>query len=126
MLDGEFKAYHFATVDLVEKEIFGEEQVVLDDNDDKVFFLTETFQCLMGDTEAASERKPVTKHSQLFHRRLHHLESSLRAANTPTKPLAPGLDLDNCLIRQSVKQVGHLQAELLDITHGILLLDSKA
>ena len=38
-LDGEFKTYHFAIVHLVEKENFGEVQVVLDDNDNKILLL---------------------------------------------------------------------------------------
>ena len=67
MLDDEFKTCHFAIVDLVEEETLGEEQVVLDDHDNKVLFLTERLQCLVWDTVAASPTKPTTKPSHLLH-----------------------------------------------------------
>ena len=71
-----------------------------------------------------SPPKPATEPSQLrvLLRRLRRLESSLRMA---IKPLAPGPDRDNCLVWQLEEQVGHLQAELLDITRGILSLEQE-
>ena len=55
----------------------GEEQVVLDDHDNKVLLLTERLQWLVADTGAASPPKPTTEHSQLLRRRLCHLEGTL-------------------------------------------------
>ena len=54
-----------------------------------------------------------------------HLKNSLRSINLTVEPLAPGPDLDNCLVRQLEKQIGRLRAEVLDITHGILSLEQE-
>ena len=56
---------------------------------------------------------------------LCHLDNSLRSINLTVEPLAPGPDLDNCLVRQLEKQVGRLWAELMDFTRGILLLEQE-
>ena len=53
------------------------------------------------------------------------METSLRSINLTVEPLAPGPDLDSCLVQQLEKQVSCLRAELLDITCGILLLEQE-
>ena len=124
-LDGKFKTHHFAVVDLVKEQTLDEEQAVLDDHNNKVLLLTERLQLLAGNIEAASPSKPFIEPSQLLSRRLCHLENSLRSINLTVEPLAPGPDLDNCLVPQLEEQVGHLWAEFSDITHGILSLEQE-
>ena len=72
-----------------------------------------------------SPPKPATEPSQLLGRRLCRLENSLRSINLTVEPLAPEPDLNNYLIWQSEKKVGHLQAELSDISCSILSVEQE-
>ena len=77
----------FAIIDLVGEGNLGEEQKVLDEQNDKVLLLTERLQHLVGDTGAASLPKPATEPSQLLGIRLCRLENCLRSVNLTVGPL---------------------------------------
>ena len=47
-LDMEFKAYHLAMIDLIEDDALEAEQIVLDEHDDKVAYLTMRVQQLIS------------------------------------------------------------------------------
>ena len=57
--------------------------------------------------------------------RLRLVGGSLRSITETVEPIAPGPDLDDCLVWKLEKQVGCLQAELSDSSRGILSLKQK-
>ena len=59
--DADFKSYHFAIMDLVEEQTFGEEQAEVDYYNDKVLFLTDRPASLDRYWGAASPPKHTTK-----------------------------------------------------------------
>ena len=63
--------------------------------------------------------------SRLLHRRMCHLESSLKSINLTAEPLTPEPDLDAWLVRQLEKQVSHINAEHSYLTRDILSLQHK-
>ena len=74
----------------------------------------------MADTRTMSPPKFATEQSQLLGISLRRMDKSLRSVNMTIELLAPGPDVDNCLILQLEDQVSCLRAELLDVTHDIL------
>ena len=61
--------------------------------------------------------------SWLLHRRLDHVENTLRSINSTIESLTPGPDPDICPMRQLEEQVGGINTEHSDLTHDILLLE---
>ena len=74
-LDGEFRTYHLAVVDLLEEDDLEKEQADLDDHDDRVTNLFDRLARLTTPEEREERLKPDPR--RCLQRRLQHLEGNL-------------------------------------------------
>ena len=80
-----------------------------------------TVMALLMGLETAAEPSQLSH----VHRRLRHLQSSLRSINLTVEPLTPGPDQDACLMWQLEKQVSCINAGHSDLTRDILSIEQE-
>ena len=134
-LDSDFKKHHqLHIIELVDEEhleTLEREQALLDDHEGKMNDIMDRLIWLGHTKPSLSVVAPpislevATESSRLLYRSLRHLESSLRSVNEVFKPLAPGPDLDDCLVQQLQEQVSHLRAQPSDVACDSLSLEQE-
>ncbi len=122
-LDSDFKAYHFAIVDLVEDP--STEQEVIDNHDDKMADLTVRINQLTARSPADSPAVGSTPSRRLT-KRLDHLDGSFRLIVEAVDSNGPEAEVDSCLFHQHEEQLGILKAELAKVSGDILSLDEDS
>ena len=116
-LDGEFRTYHLAVVDLLEEDDLEKEQADLDDHDDRVTYRFDRLACLTTPEEQEKRLKPDPRLCLQW--RLQHLEGNLRKISKAVASVADKVELDRCLIEQYDEQLNGFKLELYDISPSI-------
>ncbi len=123
-LDVEFKTYHYTVVDLVDEGSEEGEQIVLDQNDDKIASLTVRIRRLISPV-LTSTTPPIIAEPALarcLSRRLAHLGGEIQEIVRTIDSVAPDSDVDSCLLRQYEEQLANLKTELTAASREIVSL----
>ena len=126
------KKHHYPVFELVDEEDLGtleREQAQLDDHEDKRANMMDRLIRLSHTKPSPTVLAPPVvletsaEPSWLLHRRLNHMESTLRSINLTVESLTPGPDPDICLVWQLEEQVSRINAEHSDLTRHVLSLE---
>ena len=114
-------------IDLVRgvEQILDEEQVIMDDHEDKVAEITERLQQLPQELKAAPSVAHPTSHLHHLCKRLNQVERIVHSVKNEIEGLTPRPDLDSCLLRHVEEQVGSPSKEFLDLAKRYFVLRGR-
>ena len=128
-LDNEFCQHHYTIVELLDEEAM-EEQVALDNHDERVTDLMERVQQLVLEQEEAAlalGSLPTSVDASMpLRRQLERIEKRIQVTNETTRSLHPGPVVDQYLLKQLEEEVVVLKAELADTDHAITMLETRS
>ena len=97
----EFRQYHYSIVELQENEAnIEEEQVALDDCEEKVTNLIDRLQQLVLETKEGRSLLAFMGHSLPLHTQLSRIEKRTGIVSDRSRSLTPGPEINQCLLRQ--------------------------
>ena len=108
-LDAEFKQHCWAVIDLIGdvEEQLDKEQVLMDNHEDKVAYITEQLEKLQPESKAPSSAAHSMGHSDHLHRRLNEMERNLCLAKGKNDPLTSSPGVESCALLQLQEQWSH-------------------
>ena len=108
-------------IDLVgdDEQVLDEKQAVMDNHEDKFAEIIERLQQLQPELKAAPSVAHPTSHSHHLRKRLNLIEMILCSVKDKIKGLTCRPNVDSCLLRQLIEQVGILTQDLSDLTQDI-------
>lgn len=124
-LDSDFKAYHFAVIDVIDPESLEAEQSILDEHDDKVANLTVRLQQLTSEAATVSRPSGTSSPSRLLAKRLTHLETGLQTVIRSVDSAASSAEVDACLLLQCEEQLSSLRSQLASVSHDIITYEGN-
>ena len=107
---------------LRQKDDLETEQAATDDHKGKSGNLGDLIQQLVLQEEPV-QKEPTDPKLRSLHRHLVIIEVELRDVSNTVKAMAPGPDLDRCLLKQHEEQIRGLKIDLTDVSHNIIILN---
>ena len=98
-LDTEFCQHHYAIAELLDDEAVDEEQVALDDHNERVTNLVNRLQFVLEPKEAVFPPCSADP-SRLLQKQLERIEKRIQMVNEMMKSLHPRPAVNQCLLRQ--------------------------
>ena len=122
-LDTKFRNYHFVIVDIAEENAQEAEQAVLDEHDDR----TADIIARIEDLFTLPKVKPTVPNidsCSAFHKRMQRVRNNIRLVADEVLPMKSGHKVDDvCLIQQPERQITKFEADLNEISNGVLSAD---